>query len=96
MLSTPFTDLLGVRHPIALAPMGGLAGGALAAAVSRGGGFGMLGAANGDPEWMARELPIVAAGTDRSWGIGFLTWAIDAGRWSGRCTPAPRGHAVVR
>jgi nitronate monooxygenase len=78
MLSTPFTRLLGVQHPIALAPMGGSAGGALAAAVSRGGGFGMLGAANGDPQWMDRELAIVASGTDRPWGVGFLTWAIDA------------------
>ena len=58
-LSTAFTDLLGIRHPIALAPMGGSAGGALAAAVSRGGGLGLLGAAYGDPEWLARELPLV-------------------------------------
>ncbi|MGV9602209.1 nitronate monooxygenase [Streptomyces sp. NPDC003631] len=43
-LSTAFTKLSGVRHPIALAPMGGSAGGALAAAVSRGGGLGLLGA----------------------------------------------------
>ncbi|TMR16586.1 hypothetical protein ETD86_24675, partial [Nonomuraea turkmeniaca] len=41
-LSTTFTKLFGVRHPIALAPMGGSAGGALAAAVSRGGGLGLL------------------------------------------------------
>jgi nitronate monooxygenase len=78
-LSTEFTKLFGVRHPIALAPMGGSAGGALAAAVSRSGGFGMLGAGNGDREWLDRELPIVALGTDQPWGVGFLTWAIDAG-----------------
>jgi nitronate monooxygenase len=77
-LSTTFTQLLGIRHPIASAPMGGSAGGALAAAVSRGGGLGMLGAGNGDRVWLDRELPIVASGTDRPWGIGFLTWAIDA------------------
>ncbi|WP_331767678.1 nitronate monooxygenase [Embleya sp. NBC_00896] len=76
-LSTDFTRLFGVRHPIALAPMGGSAGGALAAAVSRSGGLGMLGAAYGDPEWLAREVPIVA-GTERPWGVGFLTWGIDA------------------
>ncbi|MFB4267951.1 NAD(P)H-dependent flavin oxidoreductase [Nonomuraea sp. GTA35] len=75
-LSTRFTEMLGVRHPIALAPMGGSAGGALAAAVSRGGGFGILGGAYGDPEWLAREVPIVA-GTDEPWGVGFLTWGID-------------------
>ncbi|MFI9780340.1 NAD(P)H-dependent flavin oxidoreductase [Streptomyces sp. NPDC051956] len=74
--STAFTEMFDVRYPIALAPMGGSAGGALAAAVSRGGGFGILGGAFGDPEWLAREVPIVA-GTDSPWGVGFLTWAID-------------------
>ncbi|MEV4545709.1 NAD(P)H-dependent flavin oxidoreductase [Micromonospora echinaurantiaca] len=78
-LWTEFTELLGVRHPIVLAPMGGSAGGALAAAVSRGGGLGMLGAADGQREWLDREVPIVASGTDQPWGVGFLTWAIDAG-----------------
>lgn len=73
-LSTAFTTLLGIRHPIALAPMGGSAGGELAAAVSRGGGLGLLGAGGGDPEWLARELPIVA-GAGRPWGAGFQTWA---------------------
>ena len=77
-LSTEFTQLFGVRHPIALAPMGGSAGGALAAAVSRGGGLGMLGAGSGDRQWLDRELRTVASGTDQPWGVGFLTWAIDA------------------
>ncbi|MGA8113116.1 MAG: nitronate monooxygenase [Actinocatenispora sp.] len=77
-LSTAFTRLLGVRHPIALAPMGGSAGGALAAAVSRGGGLGLLGAGDGDPDWLAREAELVASGTDNPWGVGLLTWAIDA------------------
>ena len=78
-LSTEFTKLFGVRHPIALAPMGGSAGGALAAAVSRGGGLGMLGAGTGDREWLDRELPIVASQTGQPWGVGFLAWAIDVG-----------------
>ncbi|MBO0518049.1 nitronate monooxygenase, partial [Streptomyces beijiangensis] len=69
------TELPGVRHPIVLAPMGGAAGGALAAAVSGAGGLGLLGGGYGDREWLERELPIVAAGTDRPWGVGFLTWA---------------------
>ncbi|MET8859374.1 nitronate monooxygenase [Streptomyces sp. NPDC004579] len=77
-LSTAFTTLFGVEHPIALAPMGGSAGGALAAAVSRGGGLGLLGAGGGDPDWLARELPIVA-GAGRPWGVGFQTWAVGPG-----------------
>jgi nitronate monooxygenase len=88
-LSTAFTELFGVRHPIALAPMGGSAGGALAAAVSRGGGLGLLGAGDGDRGWLARELPIVAD-TGEPWGIGFLTWAIDAGAIEHALAQGPR------
>lgn len=77
--STAFTKLFGVRYPIALAPMGGSSGGALAGAVSRGGGLGLLGAGGGHPDWLAREVPLVASSTDNPWGIGFLTWSIDAG-----------------
>jgi nitronate monooxygenase len=76
-LSTAFTELFPVRHPIALAPMGGSAGGALTAAVSNGGGLGLLGGGPGHPDWLARELPVVAAGTDQPWGVGFQSWAID-------------------
>ncbi|MGD1223492.1 NAD(P)H-dependent flavin oxidoreductase [Streptomyces krungchingensis] len=78
-LSTAFTELFGVQHPIALAPMGGSAGGALAGAVSRGGGLGLLGSGNGDQDWLARELPVLAEeSAGKPWGIGFQTWAIDA------------------
>ena len=76
-LPTAVTRLLGVRHPVVLAPMGGSAGGALAAAVARGGGFGMLGAGDGNRDWLAREVAILRSGTGRPWGVGFLTWAID-------------------
>ncbi|MEU6277126.1 nitronate monooxygenase [Streptomyces populi] len=73
-LSTAFTTMSGVRHPIVLAPMGGSAGGEPAAAVSRGGGLGLPGAGGGDPGWPARELPIVA-GAGKPWDAGFRTWA---------------------
>lgn len=89
--STAFTKLFGVQHPIALAPMGGSAGGALTAAVSRGGGLGLLGSGNGDPDWLAREVPIVAEGSGgRPWGIGFLTWRIDVGAVERALEYAPR------
>jgi len=92
-LSTQFTELLGVRHPIALAPMGGSAGGTLAAAVSRGGGLGLLGAGDGDPEWLDREVSIIALESYQPWGIGFLTWAIDAGAVDRALEYGP--HAVM-
>jgi nitronate monooxygenase len=83
-LSTAFTRMFGIQHPIALAPMGQVAGGALAAAVSNGGGLGLVGGGNGDPDWLARELPIVTQltsrpqGTSKPWGVGFQSWAVSA------------------
>jgi nitronate monooxygenase len=76
--ATGFTELLGVRLPVALAPMGDVAGGALAGAVSRGGGLGLVGGHLGDPEWLARELPLAAERADgRPWGVGFLAWGVE-------------------
>jgi nitronate monooxygenase len=75
-LLTPFTELFSVRHPIALAPMGGLAGGALAAAVSNGGGLGLVGGGRSTPDWLDRELAIVAGRTSEPWGVGLLSWAV--------------------
>jgi nitronate monooxygenase len=68
---TPITDLLGIRHPILLAPMGAVSGGALAAAVSRAGGLGLLGPGYDDEAWIEREF---AAADGVPIGIGFITW----------------------
>jgi len=42
-LWTRLTELLGIRHPVLQAPMGGTAGGRLASAVSEAGGLGLIG-----------------------------------------------------
>jgi nitronate monooxygenase len=76
-LKTVFTGLLSVEHPIALAPMGDAAGGALAAAVSNGGGLGLVGGGRGDRGWLERELRIVKDGTTRPWGVGFQSWSVE-------------------
>jgi nitronate monooxygenase len=75
-LRTAFTELFSLRYPIALAPMGGASGGALAAAVSNGGGLGLIGGGRGDPGWVAREMEIAAGKTGKPWGVGFQTWAV--------------------
>ncbi len=75
-LRTAFTELFGLRHPVALAPMGGSAGGALTAAVSAAGGLGLLGGGNGDADWLARELPLAAGALPAPWGVGFQSWAV--------------------
>ncbi len=74
-LRTLLTDKLGIRHPVLLAPMGGTAGGALAAAVSGAGGLGILGGGYPEADWLEREF--AAAGNQRI-GCGFITWALAA------------------
>lgn len=78
-LRTALTEMFGIDDPVVLAPMGDVAGGALAAAVSEGGGLGIIGAGRGDLRWLARECDLAREGTRKPWGIGFLSWAVDAG-----------------
>ena len=42
-IATPLTKQLGIEHPLLLAPMDIIAGSRLVMAVSRAGGFGILG-----------------------------------------------------
>lgn len=79
MLATALTRLFDLDHPIILAPMGGVSGGALAAAVSNAGGLGLVGGGYGDPEWLRRELAIAHEQATRPWGAGLITWAIKPG-----------------
>ncbi len=70
---TRLTRALGVRYPIVSAPMAFAGGGALAAAVTRAGGFGLIGGGYGDPTWLEEQFK--AAGGTRV-GVGFITWSL--------------------
>ncbi|MGE0485580.1 MAG: NAD(P)H-dependent flavin oxidoreductase [Gammaproteobacteria bacterium] len=72
-LHTALNDTLGIAHPLLSAPMAGIAGGRLAAAVSRAGGLGLIGGGYCDPEWVGGEL---AAAGDAPVGIGFIGWRL--------------------
>lgn len=73
MINTRLTRDLGLTHPVISAPMAGAAGGALAAAVSRSGGLGLIGGGYGDPDWIADQ--ITAAG-NTAVGCGLITWKL--------------------
>ena len=72
-IRTKLNDLLGIEHPVLLAPMAGVSGGALAAAVTQAGGLGQIGGGYGDADWLSREF--AAAGNARL-GVGFITWKL--------------------
>ena len=72
-LSTPLTSLLGIKHPIILAPMDLVSDGRLAATVSEAGGLGLVGGGYGNADWLVRQMD--AAGSARV-GVGFITWSL--------------------
>lgn len=73
MLSTPWSRGFGLRVPIVNAPMGGVAGGRLAAAVTAAGGLGMVGmGSDGSRELLRAQLRHVP----ERFGIGLVDWVI--------------------
>ena len=75
-IRTRLTERLEIKHPVVCAPMDGIAGGKLAAAVATAGGLGMLGGGySDDPVWFEREF---AAAGNQAIGCGFITWSLRA------------------
>ncbi len=72
-LATRLTERLGIAHPILSAPMALAGGGALAAAVTRAGGLGLIGGGYGDVEWIEQQF---AAAGNTQVGCGFITWSM--------------------
>jgi nitronate monooxygenase len=74
VIETALTRLLGIEHPILLAPMGSAAGGKLAAAVTNAGGLGLVGSGYASTAAIRKEL--AEAGNARV-GIGFILGALE-------------------
>ncbi len=74
-LNTRICKLFDIEHPILNAPMGGGdAPGALAAAVSEGGGLGMIGGTSfGGVEWVREQVRRARSSTTKPFGVGFIT-----------------------
>jgi nitronate monooxygenase len=73
MLSTPWSRSFGLRVPIVNAPMGGVAGGQLAAAVTAAGGLGMVGMGSvATRELLQSQLQHVSG----RFGIGLVDWVM--------------------
>ncbi|OKH66411.1 2-nitropropane dioxygenase [Mycobacterium sp. SWH-M5] len=75
-LTTTWSKQMGIDVPIVNAPMGGAAGGRLAAAVSVAGGLGMIGmGSSATAEQLRRELALLSE-LDRPFGIGLVHWVM--------------------
>jgi nitronate monooxygenase len=72
-LTTAATELFATSTPVVQAPMDAVAGGELAAAVSRAGGLGMIGGGYGDRAWLTEQF---ARADGARIGCGFITWSL--------------------
>ncbi len=71
-LHTSICDFFGIEYPIVLAGMGGVAMADLVAAVSNGGGLGVLGAATLDPAGLRDEIRRIRELTDKPFAVDLL------------------------
>jgi nitronate monooxygenase len=84
---------MGLLVPIANAPMGGVAGGALAAAVSAAGGLGMIGVGSAGSVGLLERESGVPREMGARFGIGLIDWAIQ--RDPGLLRAAIAAHPVL-
>jgi NAD(P)H-dependent flavin oxidoreductase YrpB (nitropropane dioxygenase family) len=72
MISTCLTQMLGIRHPIVQAGMGGVARAGLVAAVSNAGGLGMLGMVRMTPDFIREQIRKTQGLTERPFGVNLI------------------------
>lgn len=72
MLQTRVTELLDIEYPIFQGGMAWIADGKLAAAVSNGGGLGVISAMNAGPDYVKKEIDIARAQTDKPFGVNVM------------------------
>lgn len=72
MLKTKLCEILGIKYPILQGGMAWVATGELAAAVSNGGGLGIIGAGNSPAEVVKRNIDIARSLTDKPFGVNAM------------------------
>lgn len=72
MIHTPICDLLGIQYPIFQGGMAWIADGELAAAVSNGGGLGIISAMNAGGDYLREQIHIARKLTDNPIGVNIM------------------------
>ncbi|HCM22726.1 MAG TPA: enoyl-[acyl-carrier-protein] reductase FabK [Ruminococcaceae bacterium] len=72
MLHTPICDILGIQYPVFQGGMAWIADADLAAAVSNGGGLGIISAMNANGEWLREQIRKAKALTDKPFGVNIM------------------------
>ncbi len=72
MIRSALCELLGIRYPVFQGGMAWISDGKLAAAVSEGGGLGIIAAANAPAESVRKEIRIAKSLTDKPFGLNIM------------------------
>lgn len=76
MITTPLTRRFGLSTPLIGAPMAGVSGGALAGAVSRAGGLGMIGVSGRHSAEFVTEQCSIPVEARLPFGVGLMIWTL--------------------
>lgn len=79
MIKTELCDLLGIKYPVFQGGMAWIADGKLAAAVSEGGGLGIVAAGNADAEQVREQIHIAKSLTNKPFGLNIMLMSPYAG-----------------
>ncbi len=72
MVRTPICEMLGIEYPILQGGMAHISDATLAAAVSNGGGLGIISAASGDVEKLGKEIDTARSLTHKPFGVNIM------------------------
>ena len=72
MIKSPICELLGIEYPVFQGGMAWIADGNLAAAVSNGGGLGIIAAGNAPGSYVAAQIKIAKGKTDKPIGVNIM------------------------
>ena len=72
MIRTPVCDLLGIEYPVFQGGMAWIADGVLAAAVSEGGGLGIIAAGNAPADYVREQIRIARSLTKKPFGVNIM------------------------
>lgn len=72
MIKTPLCELLGIEYPIFQGGMAWISDGKLAAAVSNGGGLGIISAMNANAQYLKEQIDLCRSLTGRPFGVNIM------------------------
>lgn len=78
-MKSPICGMLGIQFPIFQGGMAWIADAKLAAAVSNGGGLGIISAMNAGPDYLREQIALARALTDRPFGVNIMLMSPYAG-----------------